>query len=61
MKIKSRDRNGFLALRFESFHSQILKIQFLSTLASSSKGWVVHELPLAIYQKNESKDNPWDV
>jgi hypothetical protein len=40
-----------LALAFESFRSQNLKIQAFFTLASSSKGWVVHELPVATYQK----------
>jgi hypothetical protein len=40
-----------LALGFESFRSQNLKIQAFFTLASSSKGWVVHELPVATYQK----------
>jgi hypothetical protein len=38
-----------------------LKIQLHSTLASSYKRWVVHELPLAMYQKDESKDNPWNA
>lgn len=58
---KPFDWDESLALRFESFHSQNWKIQLLSILASSSKRWVCHGLPLASISKDESKDNPWDA
>ena len=61
MKTNLEIEMKFLALTFENFRSQTLKIQLLSTLASSPKRWVVHELPLATYQKDESNDNPWDA
>jgi hypothetical protein len=58
MRINLEMEMKSLALSLRASVAKNLKIQAFLTLASPSKRWVVHELPLATYQKDESKGIP---